>query len=345
MSHQLKLAYYLPQFHEVEENNKWWGKGFTEWSNINASQSYFKLHTIRKPIEPLGQYNLLDHTILEQQYKLASENGIDGFLVWNYWFGENEKILERPIEAIINEESINFRFCFAWANHSWLNKRKGLLLKEQKYLGKEDYIDYFNYLIPFFKNKNYIKIENKPVFAIFRPQDIPDLPVFISLFQDMARVHGFSGIYFIAENTTGLEAYVYLFDSFCDSNCYLKNRYKNNPISFIKEKLSNKLRLQNLGPFVYDYKKLVQNYDYSDNKKFIPVIFTGWDTTPRHGRRGLVLINFNENSFQKHVNRVHKECPKAPIIIIKSWNEWAEGNLLEPDSIYSSNLLAIIRGI
>lgn len=338
MSKQLKLAYYLPQFHEVEENNKWWGQGFTEWTHINNSNQYFDKHKIRKPIAPLGEYNLLDLNILEQQYELASKYNIDGFIVWNYWFGNNKKILEKPIEQIL-EHPIRFKFCFAWANHSWMNKSKGILLKEQKYLGEKDYIEYFQYLLPYFLNENYIQIDGKPVFTIFRPQDVPDLSVFIEAFTNLAIENGFSGIYFIAENTKENANYLDLFDGFCNSACYLQNRYKTNPISFLKEKLSQKLKIKNLGPFVYSYDLLTQNFAVEENKKYLPTVFTGWDTSIRHTERGLILKNFDLNSFSNHLKKIKSEYPKTDIVIIKSWNEWAEGNVLEPDSIFGYELL------
>lgn len=340
MKKQLSLAYYLPQFHEIKENNLWWGEGFTEWTNINNAKKYFPSHNIRIPNETLGQYNLLDIEVLEKQYALASAHGINGFLVWNYWFGEGEKILEKPIEAIL-EHDIDFKFCFAWANHSWMNKSKGILLKEQKYLGVHDYEDYFEYLLPYFKNKNYIKIDGKPVFSIFKPQDIPDLKLFIDIFHKLSVDNGFNGIYFIAEHTDSNAPYLKLFDRFCDSSCYLKNRYKDNIFTYIKEKLANKLSLKKLGPFVYNYHNLTQGAQKETHEKYIPIIFTGWDTTPRHDKRGLVLDNFNINTFNDHLQKINKEYPNADILIIKSWNEWAEGNLLEPDNINKDKLLKL----
>lgn len=338
MKKVLSLAYYLPQFHEIKENNIWWGKGFTEWTNINNAKSYFPNHSIRKPIQPLGQYNLLDKSTLEHQSSLAKKHGIDGFIVWNYWFGNGEKILEKPIELVLKNE-INFNFCFAWANHSWINKSKGVLLKEQKYLGEKDYTQYFNYLLPFFKKSNYIKINNKPIFTIFRPQDIPDLTIFIETFNKLAKKEGLNGIFFIAENSNSQSNYLSLFDKFCNSNSYLGIRYKDNLLTFIKEKINNKLKIYNLGPFIYDYTKLVQKNTYEPDNKYIPTVFSGWDTTPRHGKNGLILKNFTLENFKYHLNKIKVQYPKTDIIIIKSWNEWAEGNIMEPDSINENLLL------
>lgn len=339
------LTYYLPQFHEVEENNKWWGKGFTEWTNINDAVVYFPNQKIRKPIEPLGQYNLLNNNVIEEQFNIAKDHGVDGFLIWNYWFGNNDKILEKPLELIL-EKKLNVKYAVAWANHSWLNKAKGILLKEQLYLGEEDYIKYFEYLKKHFLSENYIKIDGKPVFTIFRPQDIPDLDNFMSVFNRLSISIGFNGIYWLAENTTLNNSYVKKFQSYFNSSSFLKNR-RVNKITFILEKINNftKGRI-NFGPFVYDYSTLAQmenNKKYSLNE--IPVIFTGWDTSIRHKRNGIVLKNLTIKAFDSHVYNVTKYALEfnVPVIIIKSWNEWAEGNVLEPDSIFETKMLETVK--
>jgi hypothetical protein len=338
---KIVLSYYLPQFHEVEENNLWWGKGFTEWTKINQAVAYSKFHEIRKPVQPLGQYNLLDKNIIEKQYGIANEHGIDGFLIWNYWFGKGEKLLEKPLELIL-KENINVKYCLAWANHSWLNKTKGILLKEQKYLGKEDYIEYFNYLLPFFKNKNYIKKDNKPVFLIFRPQDIPDLNDFMSIFDELARKNELAGVHWIAENTDRDAEYVDKFDGFLNSGKFLNlRRYKT--LTFIKEKINNftKGRFK-LGPFFYSYKRMMMlEKNLKNSSGEIPVIFSGWDTSIRHATNGIVLNEFDSQVFNEHVS--HNLNFESDFLIVKSWNEWAEGNLLEPDSIYGFTMLKVMK--
>lgn len=339
------LTYYLPQFHEVEENNRWWGKGFTEWTNINDAVTYFPNQKIRKPIEPLGQYNLLNSDVIEEQFKIAKDHGIDGFMIWNYWFGNDDKILEKPAELIVKND-INVKFCFAWANHSWLNKSAGILLKSQKYLGYDDYVKYFNYLKPFFLSENYIKVENKPVFSVFRPQDIPDLEVFINCFNEMSIKLGYSGIYWLAENSNSKSQYINFFDNYYDSASFLNYR-KGFNITFFLEKINTVSKgAINFGPFIYDFEKFQLKQSkkvYSENE--LPVVFTGWDTSIRHRKNGIVLKNFTEESFNNHVKDVfkHVKNKKIPILMVKSWNEWAEGNLLEPDSIFGFKMLKIFK--
>lgn len=340
----LILAYYLPQFHEIPENNLWWGKGFTEWTNINNCKEYFTQHKIRKSIQPLGQYMLLEDGVIEKQFEIAKEYKIDGFMIWDYWFGDGDRILEKPLEKILDDD-INVDYCLAWANHSWMNKSKGILLKEQKYLGANDYTAYFNYLLPHFKRSNYLKINNKPIFSIFMPSDVLDLDVFIETFEKLAKMHGFAGIHWLAENSKGNEEYISFFNNYYNSGKLLAER-RFRGINYFLEYINRKTKDRfKLGPFVYSFKKLDEiSAKKTLGEKELPVIFSGWDSSIRHDTRGIILNEFDEASFDKHLESIKKQINEnVPVIILKSWNEWAEGNLLEPDSIFGLKLLEILR--
>jgi len=335
------LAYYLPQFHEIPENNEWWGDGFTEWNNLQESVSYFVWHETRKAIAPHGEYSLLDPKVLSWQYETARAHGVSGFLVWDYWFGNGDQLLEKPTELVLASE-IEFKYCFSWANHSWFNKRINKMLMEQKYLGIDDYKKYFYARLPHFKSENYIKVDGKPVFGVFLPQDIPDIELFVSTFRQLAVDEGFPGIYLIAENST--ENSSGLFDRFLNSNASFKVRKRVNPLQYIKEVAIKKLGVNWIGPVVYDYEKTILPYTEKKlDHKEIPVLFTGWDTTPRHKRRGTICRGFTVDVFKKQIENIMVQVsiqdPEVPLIVIKSWNEWAEGNLMEPDSLFGSGLL------
>ena len=349
MNHQkniISLAYYLPQFHEIEENNRWWGKGFTEWSQLREAKTYFKWQLIRRPIEPLGEYNLLDPNILELQSKIAKEYGINGFLVFDYWFGDGKTLLEKPMQLVLDHQ-LNFDYCLCWANHTWYNKRDNITLQQQLYLGKQDYTLYFNRLLPHFKSTHYLKIENQPIFSIFNPNEIPDLGVFIETFQQLAKQAGFNGIYFIADNTDASSVHASLLNGYTRTNYFFKKRNRDDLISYLKEKITRKFGFSNIGPFCYSYPNLVinQQVDFNDIK-YIPSVFTGWDTTPRHLKRGTILTDFTLQNFKLHLEKIaqtviknRKQTNQTQLVIIKSWNEWAEGNLLEPDNIFGLALL------
>ena len=199
------ISFYLPQFHEIEENNKWWGKGFTEWINVKKGKKLFKNHF--QPFMPLNNnyYNLLDKETVEWQTELAEKYRVYGFCYYHYWF-EGKKILEKPAENLLKWRDINQKFCFCWANHSWKKTWNGLneILIEQTYGNKDKWKEHFNYLLQFFKDERYIKIDNKPVFMIFQPENIERLDEIIDFFNVECIKNNFNGIYII-ESKNGLK--------------------------------------------------------------------------------------------------------------------------------------------
>jgi len=337
----ISLAYYLPQFHEVPENNSWWGEGFTEWVNLRDAPHYFSWQKIRRPIEPFHEYSLLNPEVLEWQSRIATEHGITGFLIWDYWFGGGKQLLERPASLLL-EKGLNFKYCFSWANHSWENKTTHTMLQEQRYLGEEDYVAYFYKRLPHFKSDNYIKIDGKPVFAVFLPQAIPDLSCFVEVFRRLAIREGFPGIYLIAENAT--EKFIPLFDRYLCSGASFKRRKTSNPLQFVREQLIRRFNCNSLGPIVFDYEKtILRRSRDSLGSSEIPVLLTGWDTTPRHKGRGTIYKGFSlqvfRESLQNIVAQLKLQQAEQPIIVVKSWNEWAEGNIMEPDDVFGDALL------
>lgn len=341
----LSLAYYLPQFHEIEENNRWWGPGFTEWQQLNSAKTYFDWQHIQKPKTPFGDYNLLNPAVFDWQQSVAQTHGIDGFLVFDYWFGEGKKLLEKPMQMVLDHQ-LDFKYAFCWANHTWYNKRENITLQLQQYLGAEDYTAYFEQLLPHFHSANYIKVEGKPVFSIFSPKEIPDLEVFIQTFNKCAAQHGFAGIYWLADNTEPHQPWKKYFDGYNKSGSIFKWRKRDSWWSYIREKLARTFHYKQLGPFVYNYHGLVIDNDpLTEDPHQIPIVFTGWDTTPRHLRRGTILKGFNPQSFAMHLEQIYLQLSKrkqhlpTQVVVIKSWNEWAEGNVIEPDTLWGDALL------
>lgn len=335
------IAYHLPQFHEIKENNEWWGKGYTEWTAVKGWKPYFKGHKLRKPTKNLGYYDLSEPSILEKQYEVASNHGIEGFCFWAYWFGEGERLLEKPLEHLLLPNS-KVKYCLAWANHSWWDKSKWKLLKEQKYLGEEDYINYYKTFSVHFNNQNYIKMDNKLVLSIFMPKDIPDLKVFMDTFNKLAQKDGFEGFYFISDQSLNIEETKNNFDAYMCNHLFFKNR---NFFQKIVDRLVRKYSWTFLGPIKYSYPKLMNNLfvNINKDKKFVPTIFAGWDSTPRHKKRGVLMNDFNKKYFEEHVKHIFRLKSSNEFIFIKSWNEWAEGNAIEQDDTYGTKLLEIIK--
>lgn len=362
------LAYYLPQYHPIPENNKWWGAGFTEWTNVAKAKPLFKGH--RQPILPseLGYYDLRLVDTQIQQAELAKEYGIDGFIYYQYWFGNGKMLLEKPAENMIKDKRVDLPFCFCWANETWSGIWHGMdnpeILMEQKYLGEKDYVEYFKYLLPFFKDDRYIKVENKPMFHIYRLDSIPDIDVFIETFNKLANENGFDGVYFVATGNVGSENVVKNENIFGVVGLdFFKNlRYSQYFYFDEGSKWFNYERLWKTwtGHFKEMSKRkkpLVVNYNAGIKKmpvkilssKYIPCVLPNWDNSARSGAKSLVLHNSSPESFKHYLSESVQEYKKhsknPPFFIIKSWNEWAEGNYLEPDRFFGRKWLEAIKEV
>ena len=331
----------MPQFHQIPENDKWWGTGYTEWTAIKNWKPSFDGHTIRKPSDELGYYKLDNLNTIQQQFNLAKKYDIEGFCIWSYWFGGGVRLLEKPMDLLLAQPN-DVKYCIAWANHSWFDKSTWTMLQKQNYLGEKDYAEFFNQMLPHFKNKNYILDSNRPVVSIFMAKDIPDFEVFISSWNKLAVLNGFSGIFFISDQFDPNFKFNHLFQGFSHSPELFRNR---NVFQKIIERLIRYHSWHFLGPMKYSYEKLMENLfsKFLSIDKFIPTVFTGWDTTPRHGKRGVVMTGFTPATFTKHVRQICDQNFKSDYIFVKSWNEWAEGNTLEPDQQYGEEFLKILQ--
>ena len=358
------LAYYLPQFHPIPENDEWWGKGFTEWTNVTKAKPLFKNHY--QPILPadLGFYDLRVPETQEAQSKLALEYSIDGFVYYQYWFGDDKFLLEKPAEQMLKNPKVEIPFCFCWANETWKGIWHGLdnpsVLIEQKYLGEADYIKYFNYLLPFFKDKRYIKVNNMPMFHIYKLDDIPDLDGFLKLFNELAISNGFDGIYFVAThgNSQVVLSKPELFGQ-VGVDVFNTMRYEQSfacrsgtLLGKIERKLFEKLKwtLVSRLPFVLDYKIAIEKLNVQFNHdKYIACVFPNWDNSARSGKKSMIFKNSNPELWKIHLNKTVLELKKQEntprFVIIKSWNEWAEGNHLEPDLKYGHQWLNAVKEV
>lgn len=362
------LAYYLPQFHPIPENDLWWGKGFTEWTNVAKAKPLFKDHYQPKIPADLGFYDLRLNEVKEKQAELAKEYGIDGFIYYQYHFGRGKMLLEKPAEDMLKDKRINIPFCFCWANETWKGIWHGVdnpdTLIEQEYGGEMDYMDYFNYLLPFFNDPRYIKVENKPMFHILRVEDIPDFDKFAKIFNSLAKEAGFDGVFLIStitlnndlvlENNSlqgqvGLETFRrmrYSQNTFFSPNSFLlKIELKIKKFIGYFSKIGDRKR-----PLIFDYKKGVSSLNiHFTNKKYIACVFPNWDNSPRSGKKSLIFKNANPVDWEEHlsktVNELQKNPENPPFIFIKSWNEWAEGNYLEPDIKFGHGWLQAVKNV
>lgn len=350
------IAFYLPQFHPTKENDEWWGKGFTEWTNVAKARPLFKGHNQPHIPADLGFYDLRLSESREAQAELAKKYGIEGFCYWHYWFGNGKRLLERPFNEVLNSGKPDFPFCLAWANHSWMKKLwdpkatyKDKLLMEQTYPGDEDIKAHFYTVLPAFKDKRYIKVNGCPLFLIYAPLDYKEVSHFITMWRDLAVQNGLKGIYFVGQGTTiNREKILSLgFDAFNDASIFdIKN--KQNSVIVILRKIIARLFKY---PITYRYADAMKYWARPEGRfpDTIPTIIPNWDHSPRSGAKGLILTGDTPELFKKHVEQivelVKDKKEDERIVFIKSWNEWGEGNYLEPDLQYGCKKLEILSNI
>ena len=363
------IAFYLPQFHEIEENNRWWGAGFTEWTNVRNAYPIYKGH--QQPKTPLDNnyYNLLNKETMQWQAKLAKEYEIYGFCMYHYWFKDGKKLLEKPAENLLKWKDIDIHFCFSWANESWIrtwSKVEGNdwnecrdrnigndaendsgILMEQDYGNELNWKQHFEYLLPFFKDSRYIKVEKKPLFLIYRPLKIACLERMLACWEHLAIANGFEGIYVLSTNDD------------VEGNPFIKGVVKYEPVCTQKTVLKwNTYCRDNLGKFRkrifgsylkkndYDkvWKGVLKKFHFKNNT--FPGAFVNYDDTPRRGKNGAVFINATPEKFYHYFSELVKQCKsfyKQEYIFITAWNEWAEGAYLEPDKENGYAYLEAVR--
>lgn len=349
------IAFYLPQYHPTPENDEWWGKGFTEWTNVAKAKPLFPGHVQPHIPADLGFYDLRMPEVRNAQAKLAHEAGIEGFCYWHYWFGNGKRLLEMPFNEVVKTGKPDFPFCLAWANHSWFKKSwnanspgKDILLIEQKYLGVEDYIDHFNALLPAFKDERYIRINKKLLFVVYAPFDSPEIITFISTWRKLAYENGLNDFYFVARDADsrnkgrilkiGIDA-IYNDDVF---NIHHHANILKKVLLLIGRKWFN-------FPTVFSYKKAIKYMITDDckNKNVFPVIAANWDHSPRSGANAIILNKSTPEHFktlvQKALVTVKEKPMEQQLIFIKSWNEWGEGNYLEPDLEFGRGNLEALK--
>jgi hypothetical protein len=336
------LAFYLPQFHEIPENDEWWGRGFTEWAQVRPAKPYFDWQRIRRPVEPLGYYNLLEPGVMEAQSRLARAHGVEGFAIWDYWFGEGRRLLDQPVR-MIHAERLDVPYCLAWANHSWWDIGAGELLCELRYLGAEDYAAYFRHCEAYLHSPTYVRLDGRPVFIIYRPEHVPDLRVFIETWRTLAERSGLPGLFLVGDNLKPGAPLTGLFDAHVDSAGFWTPA-KDWPWNALRQKARKTLGLKLKRPDVYDYWTMVKDSAPARaDERFAPTVVTGWDTSPRHGARGRVFRAFTLEAFRRHLDDVSaflvRRAAPRNLVMVKSWNEWAEGNLIEPDDVFGTALL------
>lgn len=354
------IAFYLPQYHPVAENNEWYGPGFTEWTNVGKAKPLFRSHY--QPIVPadLGYYDLRLPEVRQAQAQLAKEAGVTAFCYYHYWFGNGRQLLEMPLREVVKTKSPDFPFCICWANHTWYKKmwsaEHNMLdmqaIMSQEYPGKEDWDQHFYSLLDTFRDERYYRIDGRLVFVLYHVADIPDAAEYMQRWQELAKKEGLGGFYFMSyiDDIADLhnpahelcEKKIVCCKSNIDSvggSTFMRKLYR-----FAKQVVSRVLHIP-MG--IYNYNrirpKLLDPCFCDEN--VMPVLIPNWDNTARRGMGAMVLHKATPESFYKHCQDVFSmiKDKENQVVFIKSWNEWGEGNYMEPCLKYGHGYLEALR--
>jgi hypothetical protein len=314
------VAFYLPQFHPIPENDAWWGAGFTEWTNVARARRLYPGH--RQPDLPadLGFYDLRLPEAREAQAVLAQQYGVEAFAYWH-----------------------------SWANQTWSGIWHGdadRVLVQQHYPGVEDYRAHFDAVLPAFRDERYLRVGGRPVFYVFRPEELPDAAVFVDLWQGWAREAGLEGLYLVAEMSDLLGRgvrYDGVEEDGFDAGVYMRMPAETSPSAMYRMRAYRKLAG---GPEVYPYSTDWTSQNLT-GPHIQPCVYPNWDNTPRSGRGGVVLRGASPKAFGVNVREAVESLASRPaderLLWVKSWNEWAEGNHLEPDLRFGHAWLEALR--
>ena len=376
------IAFYLPQFHPIPENDDWWGKGFTEWTNVGKTKPLFKGHYQPRVPADLGYYDLRMPEVREAQAKMAREAGIEGFCYWHYWFGNGKQLLERPFNEVLESGNPDFPFCLGWANHSWSNKTwqngskftKDSMFMEQVYLGEKEHTEHFYDVLKAFKDKRYICVDEKPIFVVFDPLAIPESKAFVALWNKLAVENGLKGIHFvgIVSNLSGfyidknnnkkhylvkasessVSRYKQVLDAGFDAvnsrglfraELILRGRYLK-LVDFLSRKFFG-------GAFIdkFNYSKIIKHLYVKEDSwdNVYPTLLPNWDRSPRSGKKATIYYGSTPDLFKKSVESalevIKDKEDQHKILFLMSWNEWAEGNYMEPDLVFGKGYLEKLK--
>ncbi|MGF1873689.1 glycosyltransferase WbsX family protein [Photobacterium indicum] len=361
------IPFYLPQFHQIPENDEWWGKGFTEWTNMKKATKLFDSHY--QPRVPLNNnyYDLSDVEVLRWQCKIAKEHGIYGFCFYHYWFN-GHKLLEKPMELLLNNPDIDIKFSVCWANENWNNgwvSADNKILIGHDFNDENDWVDHFEYLLKFFKDPRYIIEDNKPILTIYVPHHISKLQAMLELWNSLAIDNGFDGLKFIHQHVNS-----YL-DKTMDKSLFNYGiQFQPQYINMINEshfrqlmniwipKLTSIVQ-KNFGLHLKRNRKnqkvTIKSYDDAwekilslkpSKKGDLPCAFVDWDNTPRKGHRGSCYVGSTPDKFENYLSKLiikARDEYNTDKIFLFAWNEWAEGGYLEPDEKYKYGYLKAVK--
>ncbi len=328
------IAFYLPQFHPFDENDHWWGKGFTEWTNVSKAQpQYLGHHQPRLPGE-LGFYDLRLPEVMKQQIDLAHKYGVHGFCFHHYWFG-GKRLMELPVNNFLADPSMDMNFCLCWANENWSRRWDGSesdILIAQNH-SPEDDVAFFEDILPALKDPRYIRIDDKPLLIVYRASLLPDASATAERWRAQAIKHGLPGLYLtVARSFDITDPRPFGFDAAVE---FPPHQVTTSEISHRKEIIN-----PSYAGKIYDYVELAKKYGDIREERFVnfKTVMPSWDNEPRKPGKGHTFDGARPEVyaqwFSSAVKSTLKNKSSERLLFVNAWNEWAEGAHLEPDRHY-----------
>lgn len=350
------IAIYLPQYYETEYNNKWWGKGFTDWTAVKKATPCFEGH--RQPKTPLNNnyYDLLNKNTFIYQKELMKKYGVYGLCFYHYYFKDGVKVLEKPAENLLNWKDIDIPFCFSWPSEKWIrtwsnfygnvwgekfdqdaNRMGNGVLLEQNFGSKREWKAHFDYLLQFFRDKRYIKIGGKPIFIFHNAEQVSCIKEMTKYWTELAKRNGLSGIYFIGSNISGYRE---------ELDAVLMNE----PTHTRKKLLSKGLYTVKNGVTCFKYSDFLEEVLHTEPLIGIKTYYCGvpgYDTTPRRGYNGECFLENSSDLFEMLMDGLYRKSIENgnEYVFINAWNEWGEGMYLEPDEENRYGILESVRKV
>lgn len=347
------ICFYLPQFHPIPENDSWWGRGFTEWTNVAKAKPLFKGHYQPHLPADLGYYDLRLKETREAQAELAKTYGIEGFCYWHYWF-HGKRLLERPFNEVLDSGTPHFPFCLAWANEPWSRRWTGEeqeILQAQSHSVEDDY-EHANWLIRVFSDDRCIRINERPLFLVYRPNHLPEPHRTTDIIRETALRNGLPNPFLVGIDSHAPDVDFRTIGFDCNLAFEPKlgflPEFNNDGISWSKFVRNTKLGVFSPRLKIFDYETAVQYLNQHEIAcPHFRSIMVGWDNTPRRGENGIVIQDTTPEKFGRRLNDLVESLMTHPfeerIIFINAWNEWAEGNHLEPDHRFGKGFLEQVK--
>jgi len=339
------LAYHLPAFHRIPENDEWWGEGFTEWDNTRKGTPLFKGHV--QPMVPFQgrYYDLSRKEDIAWQANLAKQYGLGGFVFYHYWFN-GKLLLEKPVEIYRDSPEMPLNYCLCWANELWARTwdgKEGQVLMPQTFGGQKDWEAHLQYFLPFFRDHRYILRDGMPMLFVYSASRIDQVNEMVAYWNKRIKDYGFKGIYLVEFiSTVNPHAACRYSQAVTEYEPMYSNRFGISAPEKLYRLICKKLKITEFLNYDRIWHSLLKRSRTYGGREIIQSAFTQWDNTPRKGKAGLVLKGGSPEKFEAYFRQlanIKRQDASGEYMVINAWNEWGEGPVLEPSEQYGFRYL------